>query len=312
MAEIGVLVTEGFQMMTLATASVFEFAAAETAPEPAYRIRFVSMQGGPVPGSLGARLDTHRLEPASLDTLLVTGPVGVPPSIPGLTEAIQESTRYCRRVAAVCTGAFFLAEAGVLDGRKATTHWALAPILHARFPAIRVEPDRIFIADGSIWTSAGLSAGLDLALGLVEDDLGPAIARRVARTLVLHHRRGGGQSQHSVLLEMDARSDRIQLALNHARANLTAPLTVQELAAAAHLSPRQFSRIFRAETGQTPARAVEALRLEAARRMVEQSRHPIDVIARDSGFTDPERMRRAFLRAFGQPPQAMRRMARAG
>jgi transcriptional regulator GlxA family with amidase domain len=181
--------------------------------------------------------------------------------------------------------------------------------LRGRYPAIKVEDDRIFIRDGLVWTSAGMSAGVDLALEMVENDLGAEVARSVARMLVVYHRRAGGQSQYSALLALEPKSDRIQNALAYAKARLKAPLSVKELAEAAHLSPRQFSRAFHAETGQSPAKAVEHLRVEAARLMMEQGRLPIDVVARETGFADRERMRRAFLRAFGQPPQAIRRNA---
>ena len=174
-----------------------------------------------------------------------------------------------------------------------------------------MEEDRIFIVDGPIWTSAGMAAGIDLALAVVEQDLGADVARAVARQLVVYHRRAGGQSQFSALLELEPKSDRIQNALVYAKRNLDKSLTVRQLAEAAHLSPRQFSRAFRAATGQSPAKAVENLRIETARLMMEQSRHPIDVIARQTGFADRDRMRRAFLRAFGQPPQVIRRTARA-
>jgi transcriptional regulator GlxA family with amidase domain len=173
-----------------------------------------------------------------------------------------------------------------------------------------MEEDRIFIIDGSVCTSAGMMAGVDLALALVENDLGAELARSVARKLVLYHRRAGGQSQHSELLDLDAKSDRIQTALAYARSNLKEDLSIEELADAAHLSPRQFSRIFMAETGQSPGKAVERLRVEAARIMMESGRHSVDVIARDTGFGSRERMRRAFLRAFGQPPQAIQRISR--
>jgi transcriptional regulator GlxA family with amidase domain len=156
-----------------------------------------------------------------------------------------------------------------------------------------------------------MTAGIDLALAMVEKDLGADVARAVARQLVVYHRRAGGQSQFSALLELEPKSDRIQNALTYAKRNLDKPLSVGQLAEAAHLSPRQFSRAFHAETGQSPAKAVETLRVEAARLMMEQSRHPIDVIARQTGFADSGRMRRAFLRAFGQPPQVIRRNARA-
>jgi transcriptional regulator GlxA family with amidase domain len=172
-----------------------------------------------------------------------------------------------------------------------------------------MEEDRIFIIDGSVWTSAGMTAGIDLALAMVEKDLGADIARVLAKKLVLPHRRAGGQSQFSAVLEMDAKSDRIQSALAYARDNLRTALSVEQLADAAHLSPRQFSRAFRSETGQSPAKAVENLRVEAARLMMEQGRHSIDVVAQETGFADRERMRRAFLRAFGQPPQVIRRNA---
>src|SRR3981081_2937621 len=168
-------------------------------------------------------------------------------------------------IASTCTGAFVLAEAGLLDGRRATTHWHRARELQARFPKVKVEADRIFITDGPVWTSARMTAGIDLALAMIEEDLGIEVARVVARSLVVYHRRAGGQSQFSTLLALEPKSDRIQTALAYAKRNLASPLTVGQLARAAHLSPRQFSRAFRAETGQSPAKAVENLRLEDAR-----------------------------------------------
>jgi transcriptional regulator GlxA family with amidase domain len=207
---------------------------------------------------------------------------------------------------------YVLAEAGILDGRRATTHWAHARALQKRIPLVKMDEDRIFIVDGPVWTSAGMSAGIDLALSMVENDLGEEIARMVSTFLVIHHRRAGGQSQHSALLELDAKSDRIQGALEYAKRNLHTALSVEQLAGAARLSPRHFSRAFHAETGQSPAKAVETLRVEAARVMMEQGRHPMDIVANETGFADRERMRRAFLRAYGQPPQTMRRNARDG
>src|SRR5258708_2384993 len=156
-----------------------------------------------------------------------------------------------------------------------------------------------------------MTAGIDRALDKDELDLGADLARAVARKLVVYHRRTGGQSQFSALLELEPKSDRIQSALAYAKRSLASPLTVEQLAEVAHLSPRQFSRAFRAETGQSPAKAIEKLRVETARLLLEQSRHPIDVIARQTGFADRDRMRRAFMRAFGQPPQVIRRNARA-
>jgi transcriptional regulator GlxA family with amidase domain len=224
---------------------------------------------------------------------------------------VRKSLKTARRIASICTGAFVLAEAGILDGRRATTHWCRAPELQKRFPKVKMEADRIFVVDGPVWTSAGMTAGNDLALAMVEKDLGAEMARSVPQMLVVYHRRPGGQSQHSALLELEPKSDRIQSALAYAKRNLHTELSVDRLADAANLSPRQFSRAFRAETGQSPAKAVEHLRVEAARLMMEQSRHPIDVVARETGFADRRRMRQAFLRAFGQPPQTIRRNARA-
>jgi transcriptional regulator GlxA family with amidase domain len=282
-----------------------------TAGEPLYDVHVLSETGGPVTSSVGMTIETEAFGEAAFDTLILGGGLEIEPASPGLLAFLRESLDTSRRVAAICTGAFTLAEAGLLDGRRATTHWAFARELQARFPKAKVEEDRIFIIDGSVWTSAGMTAGVDLALAMVEKDLGAEVARSVAKKLVVYHRRAGGQSQFSALLELEPKSDRIQGALAYARRNLHAPLSVVQLAEAAHLSPRQFSRAFRAETGQSPAKAVENLRLEAARLMMEQSRHPIDVVANETGFADRERMRRAFLRAFGQPPQAIRRSARA-
>lgn len=309
MLTIGFVLPEGFQIMGLAAASAFELANV-SAKQRLYEIRLLSEQGGPVTNSLGAAIETRALARQKVDTLIVSGLLYPQPSSATLIKRLRHASASSRRTASVCTGAFLLGEAGLLDGRRVTTHWFHARDLQKQFPKARVEEDRIFIIDNPVWTSAGMSAGIDLALGMIEKDFGGELARSVAQKLVVHHRRAGGQSQHSALLELDAKSDRIQGALEHARRNLRDALTVEELAAAAHLSPRQFSRAFRAETGQSPARAVEHLRVEAARLMVEQSRHTIDEIAMETGFSDPERMRRAFLRAFGQPPQVLRRNAR--
>jgi transcriptional regulator GlxA family with amidase domain len=218
--------------------------------------------------------------------------------------------RQARRVTSICTGAFALAEAGLLDGRRATTHWGFAQELQKRHPLVQVQPDRIFINDGPVWTSAGMTAGIDMVLALVEQDLGAEIARAVAKKMVVYYRRPGGQSQFSAMLELEPQSDRIQKTLAHARAHLREPLSVEDLADVAHLSPRQFSRAFKAETGQSPAQAVENLRVEAARTMIDAGELALGVVAREAGFGDPERMRRAFLRTLGQPPQSIRRSAR--
>jgi transcriptional regulator GlxA family with amidase domain len=310
MQRVGLIVLPGFQAMSLAVLSVFEFANKEIG-EPVYDVRLLSEIGGSIRSSIGVSVQTEPFDDTNFDTLIVGGSAVVGALTPGVIQFLRQALGRSRRVAATCTGAFILAEAGLLDGRRATTHWNRAGELQARFPNVKVEEDRIFIVDGPVWTSAGMTAGIDLALAMIEKDLGANVARAVARNLVVYHRRAGGQSQFSALLELEPKSDRIQSALAFAKRNLHTRLTVGQLAEAAHLSPRQFSRVFRAETGQSPAKAVENLRLEAARLMMEQSRHPIDVIARQTGFADRDRMRRAFLRAFGQPPQVIRRYARA-
>ena len=309
MLTIGFVMPPGFQIMGLAAVSAFELANV-VAKEQLYDIRLLSEQGGALPNSFGMAIETRSLSRYKLDTLIVTGLLRPVPSTPGLIRQVRKAFESSRRIASVCTGAFILGEAGLLDGRRVTTHWIYARDLQNQFPNAHVEDDRIFIIDGPIWTSAGMSAGIDLALGMIEKDFGAELARAVAQRLVVHHRRAGGQSQHSALLELDAKSDRIQSALTYARRNLRTPLKVEDLAEAAHLSPRQFSRAFRDETGQSPAKAVENLRVEAARVMIEQSRHSMDEVAVETGFADSERMRRAFLRAFGQPPQVLRRNAR--
>jgi transcriptional regulator GlxA family with amidase domain len=309
MIEIALLISPGFQMMIFAALTVFEVANI-AAGETLYDIRVLSELGGPIRSSLGWPIETEAFSKPLFDTLVVGGLIDVKtPLSEGFLNFIRDSLPGCRRVASICTGAFMLAEAGLLDGRRATTHWLYAPDLRARYPRIKVEEDRIFIIDGPVWTSAGMTAGVDLMLGMIEKDHGAKLARLTAQNLVVYHRRAGGQSQHSALLELEPKSDRIQTALEYARSNLRSALTVEQLAEVAHLSPRQFSRAFSTETGQSPAKAVERLRLEAARIMIEQSRHPVDFVARETGFVDSERMRRAFVRAFGQPPQAVRRNA---
>lgn len=309
MLRVGIVLYPGFQVMNLGVTTVLEFAN-RSAANPLYSVHLLSERGGLVPTSAGFCVTTEAFDDRAFDTLLVVGDNDIQPASPGLVAFLQKAAPCARRIGATCTGAFNLAEAGLLDGRRATTHWAYAAQFRRKYPAVSVEEDRIFIVDGPVWTSAGMTACIDLALALVEKDAGAEAARAVARKLVVYHRRAGGQSQFSALLELEPKSDRIQSALAFARQNLHAELSVDQLAQAARLSPRQFSRSFREETGQTPAKAVEHLRIEAARLLMESGRHPIDVVARETGFGDRERMRRAFLRAFGQPPQAIRRMAR--
>jgi transcriptional regulator GlxA family with amidase domain len=309
MKRVGVFLCPGFQALDMAAVTVFELANRK-APEPIYALEILSEHGGMIASSAGIRCDTARFQDPAFDTILLAGTMGIGGVSSGLLAFLRNASAASRRTASICTGAFILAEAGLLDGRRATTHWAYTLELKRRFPTVRVDEDRIFIADGNIWTSAGMTACIDLALALVEADLGSEIARAIARTMVVYHRRPGGQSQFSALLDLAPKTDRIQNALAFAKGNLRADLSVEQLAEVARLSPRQFSRAFRSETGQSPAKAVENLRVEAARVLIEAGRLSSDVVARETGFADPERMRRAFLRAFGQPPQAIKRAAR--
>ncbi|WP_244511520.1 helix-turn-helix domain-containing protein [Luteibacter sp. UNCMF331Sha3.1] len=299
-----------FQVLCFAALSVFEVANKE-AGSRLYDLEVLGKGGGSVRGSFGQAVSCAPLVDDGFDTLLIGVGMEVPPHEPAVSSFLVDTASRTRRVASICLGSFVLGDAGLLDGRKATTHWNFGDRLRQRYPRCDVDMNKIFVRSGRIWSSAGMSAGIDLALGLVEEDHGRELAAMIAKGMVLNHRRAGGQSQHSAMLELDARSDRIQAALAHARRNLRNPLSIDELAAVACVSPRQFSRAFRAETGRTPAQAVAQLRLEQARMLVEQGSIAFDVIARDTGFGDAERMRRAFVKATGLAPSDLRREARA-
>lgn len=308
MHRVSYLLSEGFQVMAIGTQSVFEFANFMV-KAPFYQVANYSMKGGAVRSSLGMEIQTRAVTARSTaDTWMVAGVID-PVANPASAEVLRfvgRVSRTARRVVGLCTGAFVLAESGALSGRRATTHWAFADAMQRRHPDIQVEADRIFIADGNIWTSAGMTAGLDLALGMVEKDLGAEVARSVAHHLVMHQQRIGGQSQHSELLKLSPKSDRIQQAIDYARQNLASSLSVEQLADVAHLSPRQFSRVFTQETGQSPSKAIEGLRLEAARLMIEKSRHPLEQIAKETGFRDRRHLREVFIRGYGTAPRMLR------
>ena len=300
----------GFQLLD-AAGPIAAFEIAGRYRPGAYSLEILAAEAGAVASSSGVAMTAGPLDPGPYDTVLVAGGEGtrdfsaLAPVIAWLRAAPA------RRTASICSGAYVLAEAGLLDGRRATTHWGRTAHFAQRYPKVRLEPDRIFVRDGDVWSSAGITAGIDLALALIEDDLGGDVARRTAQQLVVHQRRPGGQSQFSALLDTGGVNGRFSDLMDWARERLDQPLTVECLAARAAMSPRNFARVFAAETGLTPAKAVERLRLDAARLRVEAGREPIEGIALAAGFGDPERMRRAFLRAFGQPPQALRRAARA-
>jgi transcriptional regulator GlxA family with amidase domain len=309
--KLCMLIFPDFQLLDAAgPISAFEIAGRIT--RGGYELTVVAPEAGPVKSSSGAAMLAEALPEGPVDTVLIAGGIGVDQLIhsSGVLAWLKRQAASARRCASICSGAYLLAEAGLLDGRRATTHWSRSDDFPARYPSVRLEADRIFIRDGEIWTSAGITAGIDLSLALIEDDFGGKVAKRTAQQLVVHHRRAGGQSQFSALLDTGGVHGRFSGLMDWIRERLAEPLSVEQLADRAAMSPRHFARAFRAETGLTPAKAVERLRLEAARVRVETTPEPIDRVAETVGFGDPERMRRAFLRAFGQPPQALRRAAR--
>jgi transcriptional regulator GlxA family with amidase domain len=311
--RLGLLIFPGFQILD-AAGPIAAFEIAGRYGGGAYEIRTLAIAGGDTRSSAGIAMAAEAADAASaFDTLMIAGGDGTQAA--SRDEAtlgfVRAAAMRSGRIASVCSGAYVLAAAGLLDRRRATTHWSRTADFARRFPAVRLEPDRIFVRDGPVWTSAGITAGIDLALAMIADDLGEEIARRTAQQLVVYRRRPGGQSQFSALLELERPHARFAGLLGWARERLAEPLGVERLADRAAMSPRHFARAFVAETGVTPAKAVERLRVEAARERIEAGPEPIDRIAEAVGFGDAERMRRAFLRAFGQPPQALRRAARA-
>jgi transcriptional regulator GlxA family with amidase domain len=269
----------------------------------------MSLVGGEIESRAGVRVASDVAVPDEIDTLFVVGGAGMADRevSPETIAFIRAAAAKARRTAAFCLGAFPLAASGLLDGRRATTHWRYAATLQARYPAVKVEGDRIFLNERGVWTSAGMTAGIDMTLALIEEDLGRELSREVARMLVVYYQRPGGQVQHSSLLDLDPGSDRIRSALTFAREHLSEPLSVERLAEAAHLSVRQFSRAFVSATGMTPAKAIERMRVEAARPQVEDGRQTLDAIAQAVGFVDAERMRQSFVRILGYPPRSVRR-----
>lgn len=308
-----VLVYPSVQMLDVAGplqvfATANDLAAREGRP-PAYVLRAVTKTPGQVLASSGVGLFAGPLpEGGAVDTLLVAGG-------PGVTAAAADAdvlawlrmrAGVARRVASVCTGAMLLASAGVLDGRRAATHWSFCAELARRFPQVRVEADPIFVRDGPVWSSAGVTAGIDLALALLEEDLGRATALAVARHLVVFLKRPGGQAQFSTALSLQMAEDRFERLHGWINDHLAEALTLPALAAAAGMSERSFSRHYVEATGLTPGRAVERLRVEAARRLLAESRLPVKRVAQRCGFGSEETMRRSFVRLLAATPQDYR------
>jgi len=281
---------------------------------PPYDRHTISLNGGLVSSAEGVALDTRTLadfSDADIHTIIV-------PGSPHIIEVLEESATLAlwlrkrhvsvRRIASVCSGAFLLAQAGLLEGKRVATHWAMLDLLHARHPSIKVDGDAIFVQEGSIWTSAGVTAGIDLALALVEEDCGRDIAMKVARELVVYMKRSGGQSQFSALLQSQSGDASFDVLHQWVSNNLQMKdLTIDTLAAQVCMSPRNFVRVYKQKTGRTPAKAVEIFRLEAARRLLEDSLHSIQEIANRCGFGDEERMRITFHRNLNVSPSEYRK-----
>ena len=310
---IGVLIFPDFQLLDAAgPISVFDIAGRFA--KNTTQIRVIAEKPGPVRSSSGVEMMARKFgSPGAFSTLVIAGGDGVDAAARNkcTIRFVQNVAKRGTRVASVCSGTFILAEAGVLDGRCATTHWGRTRQFLSTYPRVKLEPDRIFVRDGQIWSSAGITAGIDLALAMVAEDHGEEVVQKTARQLVLYHRRSGGQSQFSQLLELKAPSGRFGPLLTWAREHLDERLTVDDLAERAGMSSRHFARAFIAETGTTPSKAIERLRIEVARARVQSTSEAIERVAETTGFGDPERMRRAFIRTFGQPPQSLRRAARA-
>jgi transcriptional regulator GlxA family with amidase domain len=290
-------------------ASANECALARGMSAP-YAPRAVAAQPGSVSSSAGLGLVVDPLPPPGkrTDTLIIAGGKGVHAASQDamLTKWVRRQAAGSTRVASVCTGAFLLAQAGLLDGCRVVTHWASCDELSHRYPALRVERDPIFVRDGSVWTSAGVTAGIDLALALVEEDLGRSLALDVARDLVVFLKRPGGQSQFSATLSMQNGGDRFEDLHAWIAEHLAADLSVRALAERARMSERSFMRHYRAEMGNTPARAIERIRIEAAQRLLGETSLPMKRVAARCGFGAEETMRRSFIRIIGVTPQAYR------
>jgi transcriptional regulator GlxA family with amidase domain len=306
MRRVVIAVFPGVQTLDVTGPAEVLRAATKLHP-PGYDVTIAALEGGPLRASTVTLVPDARLDECGgrIDTLIVAGGTGTRRAEENeeLIAWLRAAAKRSRRVASVCTGAFLLARAGLLDGRRATTHWASCADLAARYPAVSVEPDPIFVRDGDVATSAGVTAGMDLALALVEEDLGREVAVEAARWLVLFLKRPGGQAQFSAQLSAQT-ADRAPLKELQAWVpdHLAEDLSVPALAKRAQMSERNFARAFRRETGMTPAAYVEAARVESARIALETGDLPVERVARQVGFGTVETMRRAFRRRVGVSP----------
>lgn len=312
--RIVMLAFEGAQLLDVTGPLQILSAANDERPRetPAYQVTLLAEKAGPLSTSSGLRLvadGSYADLPGEIDTLMVAGGDGVRTALrdPAVRAAIIAGAARARRTASVCTGAFLLADTGLLKGKRATTHWRSVKLLARIYPDITVEPDAIFVRDGEIWTSAGVTAGMDLALALVREDFGEDVALAIARRHVLFLIRPGGQSQFSAHLVSDANArGRLAPLLRWIPEHVDETLDVPALARAAKMSERSFARAFARETGDTPAHFVERARVDAARRMLTASQLAIGVVAARTGFGSEERMRRAFQRHLKVSPASFR------
>ncbi|MFE9423752.1 GlxA family transcriptional regulator [Kitasatospora sp. NPDC006697] len=319
---IVVVLFEGVDLLDVTgPPEVFSLVQRESRDLTGYRVRLAAATMEPVTTAAGVRVlpDTTFAEAVAgpIDTLLVPGAVVVdeerrvhPVADPAVVDWVRRLAGRSRRVASVCVGAHLLAAAGLLDGKRATTHWSTAQRLAADFPAVEVDADPIFIRSGEVWTGAGISACLDLALALVAEDFGETMALRVARQLVMYLKRPGGQSQFSVPLEPVSTTRRIEELRLHIQRNLDQPLTVPELAAQAHVGERQLTRIFKQELGLTPSAYVESARVERARQQLESTDATLERIAGSCGFGTTDTLVRAFRRVLDSTPTEYRQRFR--
>jgi transcriptional regulator GlxA family with amidase domain len=306
--RVVLVVFDGFQLMDLAGPADVFTAAAALGTDPAYRVEIAAAQAGRVRSSCGVEVTApHALGalPGAVDTLLVTGGIDFWAAFgdPVLIEGVRRVADRADRIGSVCSGTFLLAQAGLVDGHRVTTHWVGSEFLARDHPGVTVEPDRIYVRDGRVWTSAGVTAGIDLAVAIVAADHGPDLAREVARWLVVYLHRPGGQSQFSTAMAADPpRREPLRALQVRIEENLTDELSLRALAERSGMSVRHFSRVFVAELGTTPAHYVEQVRISAARRLLETTDRTLDRVAAEVGLGSPETLYRMFHRHLGVAP----------
>jgi transcriptional regulator GlxA family with amidase domain len=309
--RVAFLIYPAFQLLD-AAGPIAAFEIAERYRPGTYSLRVIAADASLVPSSSGATLQAAAFgRAAAVDTLVISGGDGSRESSRCVKTRrfVLGCAASARRVTSVCSGSYVLAAAGLLDGKSATTHWSRTHDFGRKYPNVRVDADRIFVKAGKFWTSAGITAGIDLALALIAEDLGEHVARQTAQQLVVYYRRPGGQSQFSALLDLERADGRFASLLDHIRSHLSQRLSVPDLAGMSSMSARHFSRVFRAEIGVGPAKAVERLRVDTARAALESGADSVQRVAASCGFGDPERMRRSFMRVLGTPPSAVKRLS---